>query len=495
MGVGSVTECSARIWFRSERPGNLQLELWAESEREAERSWPVPVRWERARDGTGAFTYPDDFEGGTALSPESRYRFRITRGEGRGEPALLGGGRFETAPRRGSQRSIFSFALMSCNQPFLPDGTVAPRAAALLTRLEPALQRHRVKYSLLMGDQIYADGPTEASLFAPGGPLQDHPSVVLPPEQIRAAYQRRYRQFWNTPLALSWAERPSYVCLDDHDVFDNWGSALEHASEPWRQVSAAALDVAFDYQLLRNLPEQRRRGPYHHTFRWGPTATFVADIRSERRAGGPSPTLMPAAQLAALESFLEQNDDCGVLFIVFSVPLAFLPSWFLQAGVAITGSDAGMDAWAWQGWKRDRDRVLELLVSQRQRRPTQQLVLLSGDIHESLAVALEVMPGALPLYQFVSSPVTNTERDLLQWLAHRGSEWTGAVEFGRSRLPVALLSGVPPADANPSAELNVGIVDVDASRDAANVRYRVLSPSAGGDLEVVFDSGTLEPRA
>jgi hypothetical protein len=137
------------------------------------------------------------------------------------------------------------------------------------------------------------------------------------------------------------------------------------------------------------------------------------------------------------------------------------------------------------------------LLRQRARCPHQQLVLLSGDIHEALAVALHPKGGALPIYQLVSSPVTNTQRGVLQWVAHTASRITRHIELQGDRLRIEPLSGVGDARRNFYAALNVGIVEVDARGGSASpirsrLRFKVLAPSPGaGDLAVVFDSGEL----
>jgi alkaline phosphatase D len=497
VAVGSVTARSARLWARSERPGPLSLRLWpAETDPADASEWQMRAEWDGARDGTFVVTYPDDFAGAPALAESRRYRFSIVRHEPGSRAVQVGEGRFETAPPADVQGSAFCFAIMSCHQPFDEHGAIAPRAAAMLDRLEAALVRHDVKYTVLLGDQIYADRPERFSLFSPGGPLEGYPRVARTAAAIRSAYHRRYRQFWQTPFGSSLAQRASYVTCDDHEVIDNWRSVPMHQTEPWRTLGSAALDAAFDYQLSRNLPEARRGGPYYHSFRWGRTASFIADIRFERRAERGSGQIMSDEQIEALGRFLRDQDDCGALFIGLSVPLAFVPTWFVRLGLALyPGSHPGaLDRWNWPGWTSERERLLELLLEQRARRPRQQLVLLSGDIHEWMAAALKPSPDVLPIYQLTSSPLTNSSHGVLPALAHAASRTLRSIEFRRGRLPVELLPGSTKASQNPHAELNVGIVEVDAGIHEASLRFKVLAPSAAqNELELAFDSGPLHP--
>ena len=489
---GSVTEHGVRLWFRSERPGPLRLYVWPAEAARPELGFPIQFTWEAARDGTGACVYPDDFPNAPALEPGHRFRFRIARESTTRGEEVLGDGCFETAPS--AERTPFAFALMSCHQPLREDGSMTGRAAAMLAALGPALEQHGAKYLLLLGDQIYADAPGRRSLFAPGGPLSGFPKRWPPAPQIRAAYQRRYRQAWSTPMGALLAQRASYLVLDDHDVFDAWGSLPEHQTEPWLAARAGALAAAFDYQLGRNLPEARRAGPYWRWFRWGNTATFLGDDRSERQARDTRPgRMMSEAQLGGLEAFLDQHRDCGALFVAFSVPLVFLPDWFTRAGVALTGSHPGaVDRFSFEDWRVYRSRVLELLIRQRQRCQSQQLVLLSGDVHESLAVTLRPKGAKLPIYQLVSSPVTNTQRGWMQWLAHTASRLTRRIDVPSGPLPVELLPGVGDARHNPYADLNVAVVEVDAAPARVTLRFKVLAPTPdGGALRVVFDSGAL----
>jgi alkaline phosphatase D len=484
------------LWARSERPGQLWLRLWrADIEAPHAPSWPIGAQWDEGRDGTIAVTYPDDFAGAPALAANTRYRFSVTRNEPDDRTVGVGEGRFETAPEVDVERSAFCFAIMSCHQPFDPRGKVVSRAATMLDRLEPALHRRDAKYTVLLGDQIYADRPESLSLFGPRGPLEGYPNVPRTRGVIRSAYHRRYRQSWQTAFGTSLAQRASYATCDDHEVIDNWGSVTAHHSEPWRTLGSAAQDAAFDYQLSRNLPEARRRGPHYHSFRWGRTASFITDIRFERRVTRDTAQIMSEEQLGALARFLGEHDDCGALFIGLSVPLAFVPTWFVRLGLTIyPGSHPGaLDRWNWPGWTSQRERVLELLIEQRARRPRQQLVLLSGDIHESMVAALKPSPKALPIYQVTSSPLTNTAGGLLPWLAHAASRTLRSVECRRGRLPVELLPGSAGATRNPCADLNIAIVEVDAGAAEALLRFKVLSPGAAHeDLELIFDSGPLE---
>jgi hypothetical protein len=82
------------------------------------------------RDNTTSLLIPDDTDQDRALSPLTRYGYRVFEPEGE---KLLGRDIFETAPDLpASTPSRFSIALFSCHQPFTRDGGVHEAAGPML---------------------------------------------------------------------------------------------------------------------------------------------------------------------------------------------------------------------------------------------------------------------------------------------------------------------------------------------------------------------------
>jgi phosphodiesterase/alkaline phosphatase D-like protein len=210
VAVGAVSDRRSRLWLRTDASGPFTVEVWTH---EGEgRAAAVAYRRTPEADGTMAFTLPDDTPAIRPLTPATIYSFRImvTR---TGEP--VGEGRFETAPPEGA-RGSFTFAFMSCHQPFCRDGSMHLEAARMLATLEPALEGRGVKYVLCIGDQIYADGPRASSLLRTD---RERPLLEASVNTICARYQARYRQFWAFPevrrLQARW---PTWYIWDDHEI-------------------------------------------------------------------------------------------------------------------------------------------------------------------------------------------------------------------------------------------------------------------------------------
>lgn len=474
--VGAVSERRARLWFRTELAGPFVVEL----RREGAEPRTATLDGDRSdgADGTRAFTVPDDVEGLVPLDPETEYEFRIstTRGE------TVGGGRFETAPVEGSPRS-FAFAFLSCHQPFLPDGSLHPDAARMLACLEPALEERKVRYALLLGDQIYADLPRDRRLVKPDS---ERPLPGLTVEEVRARYQRRYRQFWSLAETRALQSRRATWCMwDDHEIVDNWGANLVHQRPEWRRVFEGAKRAYVDYEASRAMAYGET---FLQSFVWGSTATIVLDPSSERSFDGESATVYGEEQFRALAEFLDANRHRAMLFVVVTVPVAFLPDWFVGTCERVPGFyDALSARWNAKRNRRTLDRLLDLVRRHARENPHQKLVLLSGDIHMAAAHAL-VWPRGERVYQLVSSAVTNSRRPWDERVAQWMSFAMESIRHREERVRVLPLASASAGHENPFRGLNVGIVTVEAG-STAGFRFELVTydERSPGAPRVVFD--------
>src|SRR5918998_5349065 len=113
--------------------------------------------------------------------------------------------------------------------------------------------------------------------------------------------------------------------VDDHDIIDNWGSSPAHQRPEWRSVGEGALQASYDYQIARvQASAGSRPNSLHYEVTYGHTATFVMDLRSNRKAGAGG-QLFSDAQKADIQHFLYNNRNQNVLFFVASVPVIHLP--------------------------------------------------------------------------------------------------------------------------------------------------------------------------
>jgi alkaline phosphatase D len=465
VAVGAVDAGSARIWLRAREPGAHVLELWPAGRRAAAISVRFEVSAEPARDGTHSLRYPHDVPGAPPLEPSAAHEFSLFRDQG----ALpLGHGGFETAPdSRDNTPDRFSIAFMSCHQPFGDDGLPHPAGVTMLDALGPAFRERAVKRVLLLGDQMYSDYPPRFSLFD-----RDWFRKVAPPgrthllecsrREVRTLFQERYRVFWSGEgFRRLQRDFPCYAIPDDHELIDNFGSSPEHATERWRALHDGALDACYDYQLLRTLGLPHRPQSFHFSFAYGPFAAFVMDLRSERWADDERVEIYGEDQLRALAQFLAKNARRPVISLGLSVPLVHIPNWLADGAVQVQGegSDAS-DRWEYSLARESRGRLIDLLAQHRRLHPSQQLVLLGGDIHAGLASSVE-LAGVEPFVQLVSSAVTNLESGLHQKMAEVISRAQDGALIGEGRhaCRARLLPGEPDARENPYGSLNVGILE------------------------------------
>jgi phosphodiesterase/alkaline phosphatase D-like protein len=486
VAVGAVSDRRARLWLRTDAPGPFTVELWAPGG--AVRAAEVADRRTPEADGTMAFTLPDEAPALGRLAPATAYGFRITVAR---TGALVGEGRFETAPAAGA-RGRHAFAFMSCHQPFRPDGTVHPEAARMLAALEPALEARGVQYVLCIGDQIYADAPRGTSLLRDD---QEPPLLAASAADIRARYQARYRRFWAFPeIRRLQARWPTWCIWDDHEIVNVWGGRQGHQRPAWRRVFEGARGAFVDYQVSRTISAGASRPPaFHQAFVWGSAATFLLDLSSQRAAGGRQARVYGDEQLTALTAFLREQRTRPVVFLVLSVPLVYLPDGVVALGERLPGQrELFATRWNAAQNRHALDRLLSLLRAHQHTAPGRRLVLLSGDVHQGAAVALRWADGA-HAYQFVSSPVTNALHGWKERLARRLSFSMRHVRHGAERVAIERLGCAGPGQRNPFNGLNLGVVSVEDRGAHVAVRFELVTYDTvePGAARVAYDSGWL----
>ncbi|MBI5477700.1 MAG: alkaline phosphatase family protein [Deltaproteobacteria bacterium] len=458
----------------------------------------VDVPADNLRDNTHSVLVP-------GLTPLRRYTYRVAR-TADGQP--LGGGSFETAPAdHDATPGTFSFAFMSCHQPFnSPDGTLSERAMRML-RLAPAvLRRHDAKFAIVCGDQIYADAPGTYSLFDPhytntkvhpgGGSILDWPAA-----DVRRAYHQHYRTYWAmTQIRHLYANYPSYPILDDHEILDDWGSDPNHLTPRYADLRAGALRAYWDYQGSRvGAPADAPPPSLHYSFDYGNVAVFVMDIRSERdiTAG----RLYGDQQLADLQAFLAAHTEAAgwrALFLVVSVPVFHMPEWLADVGAAVVGGKVDFpDHWAHRPNRPARDRLLELLFRHQEQNPLQRLAILSGDVHIGVGFAVHWKGGSKPiLYQLTSSAISNRLKRPEAFFSKIAPGLEQPIDCdwdGSARVRLLGTKGEETPPHNPFGGLNVGIVEVRDRGDHSTIRFKLVGYPAGHELEDadMFDSGEL----
>lgn len=438
--AGAVTATSVRLWARSDRTGAHVVEIEPGGLRREVEIADGPS------DRTGAWTVD-------GLAPATAYTFRIAHVDG-----VIGEGRFRTAAPPGDAAS-FTFAALSCHQPFEPDGAVADEARDMLEVARRTLVERDVAFVLATGDQIYADAPGEMSMLTAD-------ALEWSRDDARARYQQRYRQFWAMPeLHALYAAAASWPMLDDHEIADDFGSVPAHATSAWDALREGALDAYHDYQASRVLDS--RRACTDHGFRWGGAAVYQLDVRSERRAEADRTHVLSTAQLARFTRFLSAHADARVLVVVISVPIVFMPSWATVLAEHVAGHAAdAMDRWTHARCLHDRDELLRVLCDHADAHPAQEIVLVSGDIHVGSAHAIH-WPNGRVFYQLTASAITNRlgakDRVVYETLPRLPRR----VNIGDRTANVELLCA-------PYGGLNLGLVHVEDDGTRARVRFELV---------------------
>lgn len=486
VALGLVEAQRARLWIRAQRGEAFTVRYWTGGEPPVDCVVsPDPGQAQR-RDNTFVATLPC---GDTArlLKPCTRYRFRVTY---IGDEALIGEGGFVTAPLTPKQTPArFALALMSCNLPFLDDGSISEGSTAMLRAARRCMQDKDVRFALSMGDQMYTGYPTPLSLF-----WQEYFRSVAPPgrdriqdctaAEVRALLQQRYRHFWNLDgwRALH-AEFPCYPILDDHELVDNWGSNPLLQGPEWQAFGEGARAAYQDYQGARitgtgPLPED-----FDYHVEYGAVAVHVLDLRSNRRVGSGARTYSERQERRLLP-FLAANEQRDALFIVLSVPAIHFPAWVARLGRRLTpaGEDFS-DRWSTAGHRRGRDRLLQHLHAHQLRCPRQRLVLLSGDIHIGCVHEMRWPDAARPLVQMVSSGITHHVGLPVQIGSSLSIRWIHRLGVGDGlRAKVRILPGEQGLRRNPYARLNLGLVEVRDARQGCELRFSLYGHA--GDTPV-----------
>lgn len=341
--VGAVTDSSVKIWARADQSAALRLKV----KRSGTADWMLsPVV---------SLTPESDFTGVIALTellPDTHYEFVVTL-DGVDQPER--GGTFKTLKPYGQPLS-YRFALGADmyypEQPFVIFDAVTAR---------------QPDFMLLLGDQIYADGPDRVA-------------------DAKAGYERKHKENWADPPFSAFARRfPTFMVWDDHEIDNDWDLGK-------RGRDRSAVLAYEEYQNNHN-PAPLTPGENYYTFSAGNTDFFVLDTRTYRSENGspagPDKTMLGAVQKQALKDWL-LTSQAAFKFIVTSVP-------FNEHGN--TGSvEEGQDNW--NNFQDERAEIFNLIRDH----CIPGVILLTGDQHWAGVFKL---PYAQPiaLYEFMPNPL------------------------------------------------------------------------------------------
>jgi PhoD-like phosphatase len=175
-----------------------------------------------------------------------------------------------------SPEGTFRFAFGSCRRsaPFDADGWQQFGPDALVALAERMATRPRSEWPgalLLLGDQVYADDPSDVVLDKLRKAHGDRRDPEVSDEIGNfEEYTWLYDDSW-TPPPVRWlfSTVPLAMLLDDHDLRDDWNTSLSWrrwvTSQPWwRDRVVGAYASYWVYQHLGNLaPEQLDKDPMY----------------------------------------------------------------------------------------------------------------------------------------------------------------------------------------------------------------------------------------
>lgn len=496
--VGRLTPDRARIWVRLNAATDYRIEVVNEADPSNRLSLPFRITvGDAARNNTRVLELPPSgspFE----LLPLNTYRydlFELT------STRSLVRGRFEMPPTRSVDQPRCSFGVVSCHQPFTQMGTLRSASMEMLARVPDTLRREGVRFVLAGGDQVYSDAPAGLSvkddeyLEALHGLTKSYEQLTA--AEARRVLHRRYRSFWGERrIQQVYADFPTYPAMDDHELLDDWGTDGAHAA--LGDYRRGALDAFHDYQTSRVMDRPADDATFHFDFVHGPVAGFVFDIRSQRKWNGAiRPTeIFGRTQLADLESFLDEHRSHPVLALVISVPLVHLTEFIAGFG-AVEKLGLGVDLrdhWSFKTNRAARDRLIGMLLAHHRRNPTQQIVLVGGDVHIGTVFRIDWGDGIV-WHQITSSAVTNTDHERLRRFLRRIPRVVRKIETGADRAAVSLTRDTSGGrSGNPTGSLNVGTVEVDATMSPAHLRLKLHAVRKVGDakqLVPIYDSGPI----
>lgn len=271
--------------------------------------------------------------------------------------------------------------------------------------------RRRVNFSLMIGDQIYADE------YWRGMPIGRADKYY--------EFQERYLEaFGSRNMRALLSQIPTYMMLDDHEIEDNWSQDRLRSK---RDLFYLAIGAYMSYQWChgprhedsyltvlregkRNFLKHRDVITLYYDFECAGYPFFVLDTRTQRwlddegtldnhLLGKPSLSKPEPSQLDRLRAWLKDMHELrgnAPKFIV--TPSVFLPN---RVDERFGNSRGQGKSDSWPAFPNTRSAILEIIVKE----GIQNVIFLCGDIHSSCVCRMdfEGKGSQLRAYSIVSS--------------------------------------------------------------------------------------------
>lgn len=289
-------------------------------------------------------------------------------------------------------------------------------------KIYEAMRRRQPHFFIHSGDNIYADGPIQASVTAEGGRVWTNlvtPDVAKVAETLDE-FRGRYRyNLLDENVRRFNAEVPQIWQWDDHEVTNNWSDSKDlsgdarYTEKNVPLLAARGARAFLDYAPMR--PFDAREGQrVYRSFRHGPHVdVFVLDMRSYRgpntanlqAAAGADTAFLGREQLEWLKHGLEKSRATWKI-VAADMPIG------LNVGDGRTAD--GLARWeavanGEPGTPKGRELEFAELLSHLKRQRVRNVVWLTADVHYCAAHYYDPAKAAFGdfdgFWEFVSGPL------------------------------------------------------------------------------------------
>lgn len=306
-----------------------------------------------------------------------------------------------------------NFAVVSCNQPFTYN---KKGVKSIEAKAWDQLKEQNPDFIIHLGDQIYSDA------------TKKHNNIYLEAKNgsnLLECYRNFYKANWAIPQINSVLSNfPNYMTLDDHDIFDGYGSYTNEEKEKYAKdkikkdvgvfddIFSAAKKSYLEYQHSHN--PDTLEGVFDYPLSNQNGDFYFFDLRMNRDINNQNTKykILGQDQHDRFDIWLEEQEKSSSkspIFIVSGVPFVHLKTIASEILINFKSlKDDIRDHWGLDLHKAEFDKILEQLfdLSQKTKRP---IIILSGDVH--MSAIFDISSNKHPnikLHQITSSAITNT---------------------------------------------------------------------------------------
>jgi alkaline phosphatase D len=312
-----------------------------------------------------------------------------------------------------------NFAVLSCNQPFSYNKKGIKSINASTWN---KVKEQNPEFIIHLGDQIYSDA------------VKEHNNIFKEAKvgsNLLESYRNFYKANWDIPeIRKVLSNFPNYMTLDDHDIFDGYGSytheekrkyakdKLNKSPEIFDDIFGAAKKAYQEYQHSHNPDTNKNIFDYSLSNNSGDFYFF--DLRTNRDINNEDDKykILGQVQHGRFDKWVEKQKKSNSklpIFIVSGVPFVHLKTIISEILINFKSlKDDIRDHWGLDLHEIEFNKILNQLfsLSESTKRP---IIVLSGDVHMSAIFDIysEKHPNA-KIHQVTSSAITNTNPFLLR---------------------------------------------------------------------------------